>query len=86
MGCLTVLLRADFDVPVVERTGCGDSYSTGFICALASGYDISTAMRWGTINAAFVLQKIGAQEGLLKKNELLRILKDNPQFKTEKYV
>lgn len=73
-----------FDVPVVERTGCGDSYSTGFICALACGRDIPEAMRWGTVNAAFVLQKIGAQEGLLRKNELLKVLKDNPQFKTEK--
>lgn len=73
-----------FDVTVVERTGCGDSYSTGFICALICGRDIPEAMRWGTINAAFVLQKIGAQEGLLRKNELLKILKDNPQFQTEK--
>jgi len=73
-----------FDVPVIERTGCGDAYSTGFICALAYGRDIPTAMRWGTMNAAFVLQKIGAQEGLLKKRELLKILQDNPKFKTEK--
>lgn len=73
-----------FDVPVVERTGCGDAYSTGFICALTCGRDISEAMRWGTVNAASVLQKIGPQEGLLTKKELLKILKDNPQFKTKR--
>lgn len=73
-----------FDVPVIERTGCGDSYSTGFICALVYGRDIPEAMRWGTVNAAFVLQKIGGQEGLLKKRKLLKVLKDNPQFQTEK--
>ena len=73
-----------FDVRVIERTGCGDSYSTAFICALVCGRDIPEAMRWGTINAAFVIQKIGAQEGLLRKKELLKVLKDNPQFQTEK--
>lgn len=73
-----------FDVPVIERTGAGDSYSTGFICALAYGYDVPTAMRWGTINAAFVIQKIGAQEGLLRKKEMLKILKNNPQFRPKK--
>ena len=73
-----------FDMPVIERTGCGDSYSTGFICALSCGRDIPEAMRWGAINAAFVSQKIGAQEGLLRKDELREILKDNPQFKTKR--
>ena len=73
-----------FDVPVIERTGCGDSYSTGFISALAYGKGIPEAMRWGTVNAAFVIQKIGAREGLLKKNKLSKILKANPKFKTKK--
>ena len=72
-----------FDVPVIERTGCGDSYSTGFISALSSDRDIPEAMRWGTVNAAFVIQKIGAQEGLLRKRALLKLLKDNPKFQTE---
>lgn len=73
-----------FEVPVMERTGCGDSYSTGFISALIYNKDVPEAMRWGTVNAAFVIQKIGAQEGLLTKKELLKVLQNNPQFKTEK--
>ena len=64
-----------YDIKVVERTGCGDSYSTGFIAALVQGKSIQEAMRWGTVNAAFVLRKIGAQEGLLKKKDLLKKLK-----------
>lgn len=74
-----------FTVPIVEKTGCGDSYSTGFICALSCDYDIPTAMKWGAVNSAFVLQHIGAQKGLLRKEELLKILKDNPKFQTKKY-
>lgn len=70
--------------PDIERTGCGDSYSTGFISALHLGCDVQEAMRWGTVNAASVLQKIGAQEGLLRRQELLKILADNPQLQTKK--
>ncbi len=71
------------DVPVIERTGCGDSYATGFMSALFFGKDITEAMKWGTINAAFVIQKIGAQEGLLHKKELEKVLNENPQLQTK---
>lgn len=70
-----IYFQAIFDAPIVERTGCGDSYSTGFISAMVNDKNIQTAMRWGTMNAASVVQKIGAQAGLLKKSELLKRLK-----------
>lgn len=57
-------------VPLVEMTGTGDSYATGFICALQLGRDIAEAMKWGTTNAASKLQKIGAQEGLLYRKQM----------------
>lgn len=69
-----------FDVPILERTGCGDSYTTGFIVALYYKKDIKEAMRWGTLNAASVIQHIGPQEGLIKLNLLKKILKANPKF------
>ena len=73
-----------YDVPVIERTGCGDSYSTGFIAALMHGLDIKEAMKWGTINAASVIQKIGPQPGLIKLAELKKILKTHPKFGPKK--
>ncbi len=72
------------NVPDIERTGCGDSYSTGFISALHLGYDIAEAMKWGTANAASVLQKIGAREGLLYKKEMADIVKENPVSQADK--
>jgi len=69
-----------FDVPILERTGCGDSYTTGFIIALYYKKDIKEAMIWGTLNAASVIQRIGPQEGLMKLNLLKKILKANPKF------
>ncbi len=74
-----------YDTPILERTGCGDSYSTGFLAALAYGLDIKEGMRWGTMNAAFVIQKVGAQPGLLKLNAMKRLLAGNPKFQPKKF-
>jgi len=64
-----------YDTPILERTGCGDSYTSGFIAALAYGHDVSEAMRWGTMNSAFVIQEVGPQKGLLYKAKMLSMLK-----------
>ena len=69
-----------YDVPILERTGCGDSYTVGFIVALHYKKDIKEAMRWGTLNAASVIQRIGPQEGLMKLGMMKKILKVNPKF------
>lgn len=53
------------DVPVVERTGAGDAYSTGFVAALALEKSLPEAMVWGTMNASSVIGYVGAREGLL---------------------
>ncbi|MBI4148845.1 carbohydrate kinase family protein [Candidatus Woesearchaeota archaeon] len=69
-----------YDVPIVERTGCGDSYASGFLAALFYGHDIPEAMRWGTLNAASVIQQIGPQAGLMKLSKLRKILRANTGF------
>lgn len=51
--------------PVVERTGCGDAFSTGLLAGLSYGKDLSEALIWGTLNSTSVVQFIGAREGLL---------------------
>ena len=73
------------DVPVVERTGCGDAFASGFIAALHYGKSPSEAMEWGNMNSTFVLQKIGAQEGLLSKDEMEKHLVEYSAFKSEKF-
>jgi sugar/nucleoside kinase (ribokinase family) len=67
-------------VPLIEMTGSGDSYSTGFISALQLGHSIPEAMKWGTTNAAAKLQKIGAQEGLLYRKEMEGFIKGTVMF------
>jgi sugar/nucleoside kinase (ribokinase family) len=58
------------DGKIVERTGAGDAYSTGFIAAKLYGSTIEKAMEWGSNNATSVVSKIGAQAGLLTKEEM----------------
>jgi len=55
---------------VVEKTGAGDSYTTGFLAAILQELPIKTAMTWGSVNAASVIGQIGAQAGLLRKEEM----------------
>ena len=69
-----------YDVPCLERTGAGDAFATGFLCALLYKKSIEEALRWGTINAASVIQRIGPQEGLICRSLLNKILHGNPQF------
>jgi ribokinase len=55
---------------VVERTGAGDSYTSGFLGATLLGKPIKESMRWGAANAASVVERVGATQGLLHRNEL----------------
>jgi ribokinase len=63
-------------VDVVEKTGAGDSYSAGFLSAILKGLGIKEAMIWGAINASSVIQKIGAQDGLLTEGKINVIKND----------
>lgn len=69
-----------FPTPVLERTGAGDAYATGFMAAVMQKIDASEAMRWGSLNAAGVIEKIGAEEGLLQKTELEEKLTTHKDF------
>ncbi len=64
-----------FPTQLVEKTGAGDAYSSGFLTALILGKPVEEAMVWGTVNAAKVIGRIGPQKGLLSKAELANYLK-----------
>lgn len=58
------------ETEVVERTGGGDAYASGFMSAVLSGKSLKDAMEWGAKNASAVIGKIGAQTGLLTREQL----------------
>ena len=61
--------------PPVERTGAGDSFSSTTTVALAYGLDLQTALKWGAINSAYVVQEVGGQKGLLTREQIEECLK-----------
>lgn len=64
------LTRDLFEGEVVERTGAGDAFASGFLAAVIHGESLENAMEWGSINAASVVGQVGAEAGLLTKNAL----------------
>lgn len=56
---------------VVEKTGAGDAYASGFMGALLSEKSLQEAMLWGATNSASVIGRIGAQPGLLTKKQII---------------
>lgn len=65
--------------PPVDRTGAGDAFASTIVAALALGESMDTAMTWAPINSMSVVQKIGAQAGLLTRDEIMEYLKKAPE-------
>jgi len=66
---------------LVDRTGAGDAFGSGFTTGWIKKRDISYAIQLGTANATSCLQKLGATKGLLKKDdwgewEKVKVVKD----------
>lgn len=55
---------------MVDSTGAGDAFGSGFVAGLLSGKSLPDALEWGKRQAASVVEKIGAKEGLLTKEEI----------------
>lgn len=61
---------------VVERTGAGDAYTAGFLAATIYGKSVKEAMKWGAVDAAAVVGKVGANAGLLQMEVLEKRVKE----------
>lgn len=66
--------------PPYERTGAGDAFASTFVAALMKGLSIEDALRWAPINSMSVVQKAGAQEGLLTNEQLMQYLSQAPDW------
>lgn len=66
--------------PPKERTGAGDAFASTFVAALAKGNTIEGALQWAPINSMNVVQKVGAQAGLLTEKELTEYLRKSPDW------
>jgi ribokinase len=64
--------------PPLDRTGAGDAFASTIVAALALGETMETALTWAPINSMSVVQKLGAQAGLLRLEELKKFLAKAP--------
>ena len=56
------------DVPVIDRTGAGDAFSSGFVAMIAAGRGISEAVTFASANSTSVVGTIGAKAGILDQD------------------
>lgn len=66
--------------PPVERTGAGDAFASTFVASIIKGNNIEGALQWAPINSMNVVQKVGAQAGLLTEHELEDLLRKSPDW------
>lgn len=65
----------------VDNTGAGDAYSIALTVGLAQGKSLPESMRWGSTNAASVVESVGPQKGLLSLTRLMNRLENCPPTK-----
>lgn len=56
------------DVKVLDRTGAGDAFGSGFLSKWACGKSLKDSILFASANSTSVVTKIGAKTGILHKN------------------
>lgn len=59
------------DVPVIDRLGAGDAFTSGFVAAIAKEKTIEAALTLASANSTSVVGKIGSKAGILHHNARL---------------
>lgn len=77
-GKLVTIPNYPDPAPPLDRTGAGDAFASTIVAGLAHGESMDVALTWAPINSMSVVQKLGAQAGLLRKNEIKRYLQTAP--------
>ena len=59
------------DAPVIDRTGCGDAFGSGFLSQWAQGKSLRESTIFASANSTSVVGHIGAKAGILRAGALL---------------
>ena len=60
--------------PILDKTGAGDAYASGFIAALIYKKPLKEAMTWGKINSGSEITQVGSTVGLLNLEEMEKLV------------
>lgn len=77
-----VLLRAGLyeDVPMIDQTGAGDSFGSGFLSQWCEGKSLRESIIFASANSTAVIGQMGAKAGILYKDTELH---EMPIWETE---
>jgi sugar/nucleoside kinase (ribokinase family) len=64
-----------FQAPVVDSTGCGDSYCAAFIVGLSKGWGLEEAGRFGAAAGALVVSGLGSDAGIVDFDQTLEFMR-----------
>lgn len=62
------------DVKVIDRTGAGDAFGSGFLSQWAIGRSLKDSIVFASANSTSVVTKIGAKAGILHKGVVLHAM------------
>jgi len=65
--------------PPVSRTGAGDAFSSTVTAGTIMGLSIEESLKWAMINSMHVVQKVGAQAGLLPPEKIKEFIAKAPE-------
>lgn len=68
---------SSYSVKAIDTTGAGDSFVAGFLTGLNQGAQLEECITMGTAAAAFVVQKIGATDGMPNLKMLQKFIENN---------
>lgn len=55
----------------IDSTGAGDAFASAFTAAVANRKTIEESTKWGMLNSASVINKVGANTGLLSLQDII---------------
>ena len=61
------------DKTIIDTTGAGDAFSSGFMSAIIYGKSLKEALKWGVINSGNSIKEMGALKGLTDKKTIEKL-------------
>ncbi len=68
---------------VIDETGAGDAFGSGFVSALMRNQSIENCIQFGLVNSKYALKEQGAVSGVLAKKDNYLVEKENIKVKVE---